>query len=604
MPGRCRRTDCQTPPGFATATPYRGSWVLGLWFFVSLDPRLSTRNPLPSATSTPRLRGSGTIHRMTVLAVSDISKSFEEIQALQGVSLQLHRGEVHALLGENGAGKSTLLGILSGLIQPDAGTITIDGFPHRLSSPAEALKTVIATVFQHFTLVPPLSVAENLRLGLSRAAWASDADLNRRLASLGLALPLEAPVAAIPVGQRQLVEIAKALLRKPRMLLLDEPTSVLAGAEIDHLLALIQSIAGQGTAIILVTHKLNEALNVADRITVLRRGKVTGEINLRASSGHRGPEPHHRGPEPHHRGPEPHRRPSLDDRLIAMMFGSREVLPTVRRGEARWGATPPSIPHHVPTGEARVVARLSGVRARDDRGGQALDRLSLEVTAGEVLGVAGVEGNGQDALAEIFSGERPVDSGALEINGRPMTNAGTRALIDAGIGVTTGERIAVGCVPGTSLATNLALKRIASPPFAEGIRLHRFEIRQFARELIQRFDIQPGDPDQPITQLSGGNIQRALLARDLAFRPDLLVCNQPTAGLDLFTAEQMLARIHDAASEGTAVILISSDLDELLRHCDRIAVLYRGSVAGTLAQAEFDADRIAHLMVTGQEAAA
>jgi general nucleoside transport system ATP-binding protein len=226
------------------------------------------------------------------------------------------------------------------------------------------------------------------------------------------------------------------------------------------------------------------------------------------------------------------------------------------------------------------------------------------VTAGEVLGIAGVDGNGQQELAEVLSGERSVESGSLEINGRQMTNVGARALIDAGVGVTTAERIAVGCVPGTSLATNLALKHISSPPFAEGFRLHHFEIRQFARDLIARFDIQPGNPEQPITELSGGNIQRALLGRELAFRPDLLVCHQPTAGLDVFTAEQMLARIHEAAGEGAAVLLISPDLDELLRHCDRIAVIYRGTIAGILTRAGFDPDHIARLMVTGQVEAA
>ena len=220
---------------------------------------------------------------------------------------------------------------------------------------------------------------------------------------------------------------------------------MLAGAEIDHLLDLIRSIATQGTAVLLVTHKLNEALAVADRVTVLRRGRISGEINLTAAT---------------------ERRPSLTDRLIAMMFGGREPVAA-------------SIPHRSSTEEARVVARLRDLIVRDDRGGPALNRLSLDVVAGEVLGIAGVDGNGQQELAEAISGERHVDSGSLEINGRPMTNAGARALIDAGVGVTTAERIAVGCVPGTALALNLALKRIDSPPFAEGIRLHKFEIRQF-----------------------------------------------------------------------------------------------------------------------------
>jgi general nucleoside transport system ATP-binding protein len=508
---------------------------------------------------------------MTVIALSEIAKTYGAVRALHDVSLTLQRGEVHALLGENGAGKSTLLAILSGLVQPDAGTIAIDGFPTRISSPADAFRAGIATVFQHFTLVPPMTVAENLRLGLSQSGWISNAELSRRLATIGLDIPLAVPVEAITVGQRQHVEIAKALLRRPRVLLLDEPTSVLAGAEIDHLLDLIRSIANHGAAVVLVTHKLNEALAVADRVTVLRRGKVSGEINLKAS---------------------PERRPSLSDRLIAMMFGGREPLPE-------------AVPHHSSaTDESRVVVRLREISARDDRGGPALQQLSLEVTAGEVLGIAGVDGNGQQELAEVLSGERSVESGSLEINGRPMTNVGARALIDAGVGVTTAERIAVGCVPGTSLATNLALKHISSPPFAEGFRLHHFEIRQFARDLIARFDIQPGNPEQPITELSGGNIQRALLGRELAFRPDLLVCHQPTAGLDVFTAEQMLARIHEAAGEGAAVLLISSDLDELLRHCDRIAVIYRGTIAGILTRAGFDPDHIARLMVTGQVEAA
>ena len=507
---------------------------------------------------------------MTVLAITNLTKSFGALRALFEVTMTLQRGEVHALLGENGAGKSTLLSILSGVLQPDSGSIAIDGFETTFARPVDALEAGMATVYQHFTLVPNLTVAENLRLGLSRFGWLGNAELTRRLDALGLVLPLDKRVEALPVGQRQLVEIAKALLGKPRILLLDEPTSVLAGAEIEQLLELIRSIAAHGTAIILVTHKLDEALAVANRVTVLRRGRVTGEINLAAAS---------------------ERRPSLSERLIAMMFGSRE----------------PVVPIHVAavaSEERRIVARLRHITARDDRGIETVRDFSLDLLAGELVGLAGVDGNGQQELAEVLSGERRIASGQIEINGRPLTNAGARAMIDAGVGVTTAERIAVGCVPGMSLATNLALKHIAAPPFAEGMRLHRFEIRQFARELIARYDIQPGNPDQPILQLSGGNIQRALLARELAFRPDLLVCHQPTAGLDLRTAEQMLSRIHGAAQEGAAVLLVSSDLDELLRHADRIAVIFRGGIAGVMTRAELDPDRIARLMVTGDEAAA
>ena len=517
---------------------------------------------------------------MTNLRLSDISKRYGEIAALDGVDLEVCPGEIHALLGENGAGKSTLLGILSGLITPDSGTFMLDGETFALASPRDALSHGIATVYQHFTLVPNMTVYENLKLSLSATELIRDADLPTRLTELGIGIPQDRRIELLTVGQRQTVEIAKALLHKPRYLLLDEPTSVLSGPEIDRLLEVIRRIAARGTSVIIVTHKLPEALAVADRITVLRKGQVTGEIDLT---------------------PIPRiERGQITYQLIQMMFGDQ--APPVSRlipkpGEphpaSRLSGTTPADQH--------IVARLTGVTAHDNLGLRALNQFSLVLARGDVLGIAGVDGNGQQELVEVLSGERHIESGSLEIDGQSMTNAGVPAMIAAGVGVTTAERLEIGCVPGTNLATNLALKHIAEPPFASGIRINRSAIKAFARDLITRYAIQPGEPDQPITQLSGGNIQRSLLARELAFEPSVLVCHQPTAGLDIATAEQMLGHLRVAALGGAGVLLISSNLEELLVHCDRIAVMFRGTIVRVLARADFNPDRIGRMMVTGQD---
>ena len=505
---------------------------------------------------------------MTTIALSDIGKRFGDIQALDGVSLTINAGEVHALLGENGAGKSTLLAILSGLVRPDRGEIAVDGRPVALRSPADALAAGIATVYQHFTLVPPLTVAENLQLAVSRTRRIDRDELRAHLRRHGVAVPLDRRVENLTVGQRQGLEIAKALLHEPRVLLLDEPTSVLAGAEIGRLLGTIRAIADGGTAVVLVTHKLDEALEVADRVTVLRGGQVSGEVDLT--------------------GTPVVDRYALTYRLVGMMF-ERRVKPV----EAVHRLA-------LPTAARRVAARLTGISARDDRGAPALRNLSLDLTAGQVMGIAGIDGNGQRELAEVLAGERHVDSGSLQIDGAPMTNTGVRATIDAGVATVTAERVQVGCVPGTSLALNLVLKRLESEPFAEGMRLDRAAVRDFAERLIDRYGIEPPDPERPMGQLSGGNIQRALLARELAFEPLVLVLHEPTAGLDLATTETMLERVHEAASTGTAVLLISSDLDELLAHSDRIAVIFRGRIAAQFAGPNFDRDAIERVMVASQ----
>lgn len=522
---------------------------------------------------------------MASLVLTGITKRYGNVTALAGVDLDIQPGEVHALLGENGAGKTTLLGVLSGIVTPDAGTIALDEADVRFESPRDALRRGIATVYQHFTVVPNLTVRQNLQLGLSADGFVRDDDLIRRIAETGIALPPDLLIEHLSVAQRQTVEIVKALLHKPTFLLLDEPTSVLSGPEIDRLLDAIRLIASRGTGVVLVTHKLPEALAVADRVTVLRAGHVAGQTDLRAIPALE--------------------RSRITYQLVQLMFGERAhpeshlpggVAPTERPAHSLLSATTPE--------QGEIVARLTGVTAHDDRGHMVLNGLSLVLARGDVVGIAGVDGNGQDELVEVLSGERGIESGSLEIGGEGMTNAGVRALIAAGVGVTTAERLAIGCVPGMSLALNLVLKHLAEPPFATGMRLDRSAIRQFGRDVIRDYEIRPDDPDRPITHLSGGNIQRALLARELAFGPRVLVCHQPTAGLDAATAEQMLRHIRDAAQTGAGVILISSDLDELLATCDRIAVLYRGRIVRVLARPDFNSDRIGRMMVTGQDHAA
>ncbi len=502
-----------------------------------------------------------------VLSAHQLSKRLGAVQANDAIDLSLYPGEIHALLGENGAGKTTLLNLLSGLYEPDSGEIRIDGHPTTLASPAAAIAHGIGTVHQHFTLVPNLSITENLLLGAPTGFLLSRADPGNRVSALmtdlGLDVPPETEIRHLSLGQRQRVEIVKALARNSTILLLDEPTSVLSPKEATDLFAVLERLRDRGVAIVLVTHKLEEALAVSDRITVLRDGKVAGTLDLS---------------QPADRPVDP------TGEIVSLMFGERPVVAAAR-------------PDRHPGAE--LLLRVDAITALGDRGETALHDLSLVLKKGEVYGVAGVDGNGQQELAEVLAGQRRVETGKVTLDGIDLTNRGPRVAREAGIAYVTDDRLGEGTVPSMSIADNLILKQAGAAPFSRRFWLDRAAIEKHADRLIEQFEIRTSGADNAVSTLSGGNVQRLLLARELASDPRLLICNKPTYGLDLATAQNVLQLLHDVAAEGRTVLLFSPELDDLLAISDRIGVMFGGQIVATLSGDEATPDRLGRLMTAG-----
>jgi simple sugar transport system ATP-binding protein len=500
-----------------------------------------------------------------------ISKRFGPVVANDAISLSLKEGEIHAVLGENGAGKTTLMNILSGMYQPDAGTISIRGRETRIASPADALRQGIGTVYQHFTLVPNLSVIENVILGTDTGFVLDLGEAERRLTTMlgdfALNTSPRTEVRYLSLGQRQRIEIIKVLFRGSRVLLLDEPTSVLTPVEVEGLFTILLRLKEEGVAVVLITHKLEEALEISDRVTILRQGRKVGELGPEeiASAG----------------------RGSTRGRIVELMFGGAPAEASRGTGGQGNGGT------------GRVLLSLRDVRTRGDRGEEAVRGLSLDLMAGEVVGIAGVDGNGQKELGEVIAGQRHVMSGHVMLDGVGMTNRGTATAARAGIGYVTDDRLGEGCVPGMSVAENAVLKMVTRKPFSKGIWLNRKAIDAEARDLVTSFNVKTPSIATSVTQLSGGNIQKLLLARELAMDPKILVCNKPTNGLDVKTAQFVLGTLREQADAGKAVLLISSELDELLAISDRIGVIYNGQLLAVFPREEADLERIGHLMLGG-----
>jgi simple sugar transport system ATP-binding protein len=459
-------------------------------------------------------------------------------------------GEIHALLGENGAGKSTLMNVLYGLLGPDEGEIVVDGTPRRFRSPRDAIRAGIGMVHQHFMLIPVFTVAENVMLGDERVhrfgglGW-----LDRRRAArdvravserYGLAVSPDALVEDLPVGIQQRVEIIKALVRDVDLLILDEPTAVLTPQEIEDLLAVMRQLAEAGKSIVFITHKLKEVKAIADRITVIRRGRVVGSAEPSAS----------------------------EDELAALMVG-RAVNLTV----AKEPATP-----------ADPVLEVEGLVVVDDRGHRVVDGVDLAVRAGEILGVAGVEGNGQGELVEAVMALRPAVGGAVRLSGRPVLDAArhhtstTRDVLRSGVGYVPADRGHDGLVPDFTVAENLALDTYDRPPFGSGLALWPAAIRSAGRDRIDEFDVRTSSEQTPVGTLSGGNQQKVIVARELSRPLKLLIAAQPTRGVDVGSTEFIHGRIVAERDRGAAVLLVSSELDEVLALADRIAVMYRGTI--------------------------
>ncbi|MFN8593035.1 MAG: ABC transporter ATP-binding protein [Thermomicrobiales bacterium] len=506
--------------------------------------------------------------RHPVVAMRDISKRFGPVLANDRISLDLWPGEIHAVLGENGAGKTTLMNILAGMYQPDSGSIEIGGEPVHIDSPADGLRRGIGTVYQHFTLVPNLSILENVVLGADSGLILQFGDTEAKVASMlrdfGLDVSPRTEVRNLALGQRQRVEIIKVLLRGSRVLLLDEPTSVLTPGEIASLLDLLRRLRDQDVAVVLITHKLGEALAVSDRVTILRAGRKVGEFGPDVMAGQS--------------------KESVRQRIVEMMFGGAQ--PGATSGERRV--------------TSEVLLTLRNVATLPERGAPALHDLSLALVRGEVFGIAGVDGNGQRELGEVIAGQRHVSSGHVLLGNRDITNIGVNAATRLGIGYVTDDRLHEGSVASATIAENVALKAVGRRPFSNGFWLDRAAMAAEARQMIADYSVKAPGPDAAIGTLSGGNIQKLLLARELALDPELLVCNKPTTGLDLKTTRFVLNALRQQASAGKVVVLISSELDELLDVSDRIGVMYNGQLVAVMPRAEADQEILGNLMLGGE----
>jgi ABC-type uncharacterized transport system ATPase subunit len=479
-----------------------------------------------------------------VLEMRGITKEFPGIVANDNVSLGLARGEVHALLGENGAGKSTLMNILYGLYKADDGQVLLRGKPVVFASAKDAIDAGIGMVHQHFMLIPVMTVAENIVLGnepTREGVFLDEAGAEDRVRELcerfGLAVEPGALVSQITVGQQQRVEILKALYRGAEILILDEPTAVLTPQEAIELFAIIRSLQADGKSIIFISHKLNEVLEIADRITVLRRGK---KVETVAREG------------------------ATEESLARAMVG-REVLLRVDKAPAQPGET---------------LLEVEELHVVDDRGIEKVRGVSLSVRAGEIVGIAGVDGNGQTELIDAITGLRRAQSGVVRVAGREHRHATPREMLDAGVGHIPEDRQRRGLVLEFSIAENIALHDYAAPPDARWGWLFPGRLVERARGIIRQFDVRGGGPLTRAGGLSGGNQQKVVVAREIARDPRVLVAAQPTRGLDVGAIEYLHRRLVEERSEGRAILLISLELEEILSLSDRILVLYEGQIVG------------------------
>jgi simple sugar transport system ATP-binding protein len=496
-----------------------------------------------------------------------ITKRFPGVVANEAVHFEALAGEVHALLGENGAGKTTLSNILTGLYRPDEGAIELYGKEMQFHSPRDALDAGICMVHQHFRLVSPFTVAENVVLGDHRREGRpfvlQHGGIERRVAELGerygMRVDPRARIWQLSVGEQQRVEILKALYREARILVMDEPTAVLTPQEAEALFATLRSMAEDGRTVIFISHKLHEVKAVADRVTVLRGGRTVDTV-LAAESTLRS--------------------------LASLMVG-HEI------DEAR------RVPRVAPVG-ADVVLRLDGVSALGDRGSLAVRDVSLDIRAGEVVGVAGVAGNGQRELAEVVYGMRDAAEGKIEVRGRALRMGDPRAAIAAGIAHVPEDRLGTGLSPSLSVAANTVIKSYRTAPVARGPLVSVRRMREAGQSVIDRYDVKTRGPNTPVRQLSGGNLQKLVLGREFTGSPSVLVVAQPTRGLDVGAIETVHAYLREAASEGVVVLLISEDLDEIRALADRIVVMYEGRIAGEVDPETASVEEIGLLMAGGR----
>jgi general nucleoside transport system ATP-binding protein len=494
------------------------------------------------------------------LELKGITKRFPGVVANDGIDLDVAPGEIHALLGENGAGKSTLMNVLYGLYRPDEGEVLIDGTPVHFDGPGDAIAAGIGMVHQHFMLIPVFTVTENIMLGVESTSGPMLAldrgKARRRIVELsdqhGLRVDPDAVIEDLPVGVRQRVEILKTLYRRSSLLVLDEPSAVLTPQEIDDLFEVMRSLTRAGTSIIFITHKLNEVQAIADRITVLRGGKVVGTTTPGAT----------------------------DEAELARMMVGRPVQLEVTKSAPEVGDE---------------ILTLRGVTVRDDRDQVAVRELDLTVRAGEIVVIAGVQGNGQTELVEAITGLRHVEEGEIQIAGAPA-KADPRHVFASGVGHVPEDRLEEGLVVGFTVAENMILNSYYDEPFSTGLTLHQDVMLANATRLTSEFDVRTPSVLNDIGNLSGGNQQKVIVAREFSRPLKLLVAAQPTRGLDVGSIEYIHERIVAKRDEGTAVLIVSTELEEVLSLGDRIAVMFQGRIVDILQPSEATPERLGLLM--------
>ena len=493
---------------------------------------------------------------MYAVQMQGIYKHFGDVIANNYVDFDLQQGEIHALLGENGAGKTTLMRILYGLYSSDEGEIIVNGEVVQIHSPKDAIQAGIGMVTQHFTLVPTLTVAENLVLGYT-GFRVNPKNIEQEVAEaserFGIQVDPAAVVGHLSVGERQRVEILKALFRNARILILDEPTAVLVPQEVEVLFYSLEHLRETGLSVIFISHKLKEVMAVCDRVTVLRDGKLAGTVE----------------------------KVNTDTRELAKMMVGRETFGVVRQDERQQG---------------EVLLRVQNLEALDSQGLPALNKVSFDVQAGEILGIAGVSGNGQSELTQVLTGTLKPSGGKVWVGDQDLTGAEPMVVSSAGVGRIPEDRHA-GVVGELTVAENISLEYLDE--YINYGMLDRTQIRQHAEQLITEYQIK-ASPNDPIRTLSGGNIQKVILARSLSRQPKVVIASQPTRGLDVGATEYVRTRLLEQRAREAAVLLLSEDLDEILALSDRIAVIYEGEITGTLSARDASVEQLG-LMMSGSE---
>ncbi len=517
-----------------------------------------------------------------IVELVGITKAFPGVLANDRITLTLRAGAVHCLLGENGAGKSTLIGILSGLIRPDEGTIRIEGVETVIASPRRALERGIGTVHQHSTLIPALTVLENLMLGDTRRLHLDEAGARKRLEELarqlGIEIDPDTRAVDLALGHQQQVEIVKALWRGSRVLILDEPTSMLTPQGVAELAKVLARLKEKGQAVIFITHKLHEALTLGDEVSILRQGRLAGRID-RDTMRSKPPD-------------------ELRTEIVRIMFGGQDPSRVADVAELHEEVVEADAPRRVEPA-AEVVLELRSLSAPGEGAERGIDDVSLELRKGEILGMAGMDGNGQRALAEAIVGQRRPTHGDVLLFGATVVRLPVSARQKLGLRYVTDDRLGEGIIGGLPVALNLFLKRVGETPFWRHGQIQRAVVDGRAAELVREFDVRTPFVTTRINTLSGGNIQKVLLARELSWNPKVVIFHKPTYGLDVRTTASVRSLIRRLAADGGAALVISTDLDELVEISDRIAVLSRGQLAGVVANGPGAAARVGELMVGG-----